>query len=189
MYYLKSDKDPVSLHEVRPALRTLVHNLFAFPPDDDNGHEIDNTIIVASCCSPSTSYPSAALFTGRWTRWHTDNTARFVTPQTGPPCRTVMLSAHSRCVSPDIDTAIATASGLRPLLPRIPKLLGVVSLGNYLVDNLPDQNAMHDLSAFVQGIRKMSTIVPRYRRMNGTRYDSNVTFAIDGQRTRASVTQ
>ncbi|KAI6110867.1 SAICAR synthase-like protein [Pisolithus croceorrhizus] len=62
-------------------------------------------------------------------------------------------------VSPDVDAATATASGLKPLLPWIPKFLGVLSLGNHLVDNLPEMAAVHDLPAFVQANGTATTIV------------------------------
>ncbi|KAI6009624.1 hypothetical protein F5J12DRAFT_44518 [Pisolithus orientalis] len=40
-------------------------------------------------------------------------------------------------LSPDIAATIAVASGLKPLPPWIPKFLGLLSLGNHLVDKVP----------------------------------------------------
>ncbi|KIK14000.1 hypothetical protein PISMIDRAFT_17592 [Pisolithus microcarpus 441] len=51
-------------------------------------------------------------------------------------------------VSPDIDAATTTASGMKLLLPWIPKVLVLLSLGNHLVENLPEMTAVHDLPAF-----------------------------------------
>ncbi|KIK16409.1 hypothetical protein PISMIDRAFT_267780 [Pisolithus microcarpus 441] len=61
-------------------------------------------------------------------------------------------------VSPEIDAATVTASGLKPLLPWIPKFLGVLSLGNH-VENLPQMTAVHDLPTFVQANGTTTAIV------------------------------
>ncbi|KAI5990883.1 hypothetical protein EDD15DRAFT_1133704 [Pisolithus albus] len=62
-------------------------------------------------------------------------------------------------VSPGIDAATATASGLKPLLPWIPKFLGVLSVGNHLVENLPEMTAVRDLPVFIQANGTTTTIV------------------------------
>ncbi|KAI6110865.1 hypothetical protein EDD16DRAFT_1809145 [Pisolithus croceorrhizus] len=62
-------------------------------------------------------------------------------------------------VSPDIDAATTTVSGLKPLLPWIPKFLSVLSLGNHPVDNLPEMYVLHDLPGCVQPKGTTTTIV------------------------------
>ncbi|KAI6142227.1 hypothetical protein BKA82DRAFT_1007807 [Pisolithus tinctorius] len=62
-------------------------------------------------------------------------------------------------ISSDIGGPTAAASGLKPLLPWIPKFLGVLSIGNHLVDVSPETMATHGLPAVPPANGTTTTIV------------------------------
>ncbi|KAI6117815.1 hypothetical protein EDD16DRAFT_1586020 [Pisolithus croceorrhizus] len=152
----------------------LIRFLCLFPPTMTTG-TTSTTRSSLPHVTPHRSHtlPSTKLFSSQ-----VGGHAGIQTTQDGSLLLKPVLLAELECyrpirdgVPPDIDAATATASGLKPLLPWIPKLSGVVSLGNYLVDNSPDMNAMHDLSAFVQGSGKMTTIVPHVNQIPTREWD------------------
>ncbi|KIK20548.1 hypothetical protein PISMIDRAFT_579010 [Pisolithus microcarpus 441] len=61
-------------------------------------------------------------------------------------------------MSRDIDATTVTGSESKPLLPWIPIFLGVLSLGNHLVENLLEMTAAHCLPALVQADGTTTTI-------------------------------
>ncbi|KIN95071.1 hypothetical protein M404DRAFT_166805 [Pisolithus tinctorius Marx 270] len=62
-------------------------------------------------------------------------------------------------ISSDIGGPTAAVSGLKPLLPWIPKFLGVLSIGNHLVDVSPETMATHGLPAVPPANGTTTTIV------------------------------
>ncbi|KAI5983025.1 hypothetical protein EDD15DRAFT_2202363 [Pisolithus albus] len=85
-------------------------------------------------------------------------------------------------LSPDIDAATATASALTPLLPWIPKSLGVLSLSNHLVENLPEMTAVHNLPAFVRVNGAMIAIALEKKKEHMIRTAASTTSLSTGMR-------